>query len=302
MIDAKTSVRLFICCALFQGLGAKVEDATWAYAVEINAAVQTNPAQIKFTWRDDIYGVNSFVIYRKAIDDISWGAARTNLPGTVLTYTDTNVTVGSSYEYKIVKNATVGYTGYGYIYAGIQAPLIESRGKLLLMVATNVTESLSNELARLQSDLLGDGWDVVRHDVSSWDSPAYVRSIITNDYYADPTNVNCVFLFGHVPILESGPSLNYDGHLARAMPADGYYGEMNDDWPTDEANSPAYLPSDVKLMVGREAVRPKSAGLGPMTGLSLMSGAPILSARTPRRFLLCYSEAGSAIGMIPMTY
>jgi hypothetical protein len=26
---------------------------------------------------------------------------------------------------------------------------------------------------------------------------------------------------------------------------------MNDDWPTDEANSPAYLPSAVKLMVGR---------------------------------------------------
>jgi hypothetical protein len=251
MIVAKTFVLLSIYCALLHETMVKAEDSTWAYAVEISATVQTNPAQIKLTWRDDIYGVNSFVIYRKPMDDISWGAARTNLPGTVLSYTDTNVSVGSSYEYKIVKNATVGYTGYGYIFAGIQAPLIERRGKLLLIVATNVTGSLSTELARLQSDLIGDGWDVLRHDVSSGDSPANVRSIITNAYYADPTNVSCVFLFGHVPILQSGPSLNYDGHLARAMPADGYYGDMNDDWPTDEANSPGYFPSDVKLMVGR---------------------------------------------------
>ena len=35
------------------------------------------------------------------------------------------------------------------------------------------------------------------------------------------------------------------------MPADAYYGEMNDDWPTDPTNSPSYLPSDVALMVGR---------------------------------------------------
>ena len=251
MLNRQSYFAVSVSIALLQAVSAKAEDSTWAYAVEINAAVQTLPPQITLTWRPDTYGVNSFDIYRKALNDLSWSIAKTNVPGTALSFSDTNVTVGGSYEYKIVKHATVGYTGYGYIYAGIQAPLVEARGRLLLMVATNVTDSLSNELARLQLDLIGDGWDVVRHDVSSWDSPQSVRSIITNEYYADPTNVNCAFLFGHVPVLQSGPSLNYDGHLARAMPADGYYGEMNDDWPTDEASSPGYLPSDVKLMVGR---------------------------------------------------
>lgn len=251
MITSRFSLLAVFSVALLQTAKVRAEDSSWAYAVEISATVQTNPPQIRLVWRDDTYGVDSLVIYRKAISDLSWGTAKTNLPGTTLSYTDTNVAVGAAYEYKIVKNATLGYTGYGYIFAGIQAPLIEGRGKLLLLVATNATASLSNELARLQTDLTGDGWNVLRHDVSSSDTPSYVRGIITNEYYADPTNVNCVFLLGHVPVLQSGPTLNYDGHLARAMPADGFYGEMNDDWPTDEASSPAFLPSDVKLMVGR---------------------------------------------------
>jgi hypothetical protein len=161
------------------------------------------------------------------------------------------VSVGIPYEYQIVKHATLGYTGYGYIYSGIEVPLTETRGKLLLIVATNNTASLSNELARLRSDLVGDGWTVLRQNVSSADSPAYVRGLITNTYYADPANVNCVFLFGHVPILQSGNNLNYDGHLIRPMPADSFYAEMNNDWPTDPGLTPDFLPSDVKLMIGR---------------------------------------------------
>jgi hypothetical protein len=35
------------------------------------------------------------------------------------------------------------------------------------------------------------------------------------------------------------------------MPADAYYGELNNDWPTDPASSPNFLPSDVALIVGR---------------------------------------------------
>jgi hypothetical protein len=34
------------------------------------------------------------------------------------------------------------------------------------------------------------------------------------EYYQDPTNVDAVFLLGHVPIRQSG-YLNYDGHGAR---------------------------------------------------------------------------------------
>jgi len=206
--------------------------------------------------------VRSYSIYRKAKEATSWDLLA-SLGPSITNWTDYLVSVGTSYEYQIIKAAT-NHIGYGYIYSGIDVPLTESRGTCLLIVATNSTPGLADELARLQSDLIGDGWSVIRHDVSSNHTPLSVRTIITNDYYADPANVNTVFLFGHVPVLQSGPSLNYDGHLVRAMPADSFYGEMNSDWPTNLASSPGFLPSDVKLMVGR-------VDLANMPG----SGAPV---------------------------
>src|SRR5262249_49198047 len=197
------------------------------------------------------YGVDNFTIYRKSRDATNWGSPIAITPGTTLEFIDTNITLGSTYEYQIVKHAALGYRGYGYIYSGVQAPLIENRGKLLLILSSDITNSLAAELARLQSDLIGDGWDVLRREISSSDTPANVRNIITNEFYHDPANVNCVFLLGHVPILQSGTNLNYDAHLARGMPADSFYAEMQADWPPNQSVSPAFLPSDVQLMIGR---------------------------------------------------
>jgi hypothetical protein len=220
-------------------------DETWTYSVQISATVQASPPQITLNWEnDDIYGVTNFTIYRKAKNATQWNLL-TSLDGSTFSWTDPNVSVGSTYEYQIFKGASA-HVGYGYIYTGINASLIENRGKLLLMVATNGLESLSNELARLQSDITGDGWQVIRHDVSSNDTPASVKSLIVDDYNADPANVQTVFLFGHVPILQSG-FLDYDTHGARPMATDCYYADIDGDW----SSSPSYLPSDVELMVSR---------------------------------------------------
>jgi hypothetical protein len=237
-------------------------DSTWVYAVQITAVLETNPPSITLNWIPDMYGdgpggYNSYTIYRKSEDATNWGAPLLEVDGSVTNYTDTNVEVGVTYEYQIAKyvnvpNLDLTYNGFGYIYSGIEAPLIEDRGTLILVVATNSATGLSNELSQLQTDLTGDGWYVICENVSSNDTPPYVRSLITNDYYADPQDVDAVFLFGHVPILESG-YLNYDGHYWRSMPADTYYGEMNNDWtiPDNPTNGPSYIPSDVALEVGR---------------------------------------------------
>src|SRR5947207_5118895 len=219
-------------------------DSTWVYAVQITASVQVSPPQITLRWEPDQYGANSYTVYRKTEDATSWGSG-TALAGTASSYVDTAVAAGSTYEYRIVKAASQGYTGYGYIYTGINAPLVDSRGKVVLVVDNTYSAQLTNELARLQSDLAGDGWTVVRRDVSRADTPSSVRTAIQSVYNADPGNVKAVFLFGHVPILRSG-SLNVDGRRARPMPADPYYGDMDGSW-----NDQSFLPSDVELMVGR---------------------------------------------------
>jgi len=225
-------------------------DMTWLYAVQISATIQTNPAQITLQWEPDQLGADSYLVYRKLKTDAAWGPA-TTLPGLATNYIDSSVSLGGAYEYQIIKHATLGYTGYGYIYAGINAPLIENRGTVLLIVAAD-TNSLANELTQLQTDLKGDGWSVIRHDVFSNDSPSSVKALILNDYNADPELIQAVFLFGHVPVVMSG-TLNYDSHGARPMPSDGFYGDMTGDWKLDDdpTNRPSYFPATINLMVGR---------------------------------------------------
>ena len=230
----------------------------WVFTVRISATVQTSPPRINLTWASDPdspgnqYTVNTNTIYRKTKEATSWTKIAA-LSGSANSFTDTSVAAGSAYEYSIIKSetytsytATNNFTGDGYIFSGINAPLTEGRGKLILLVESSVAGPLASELARLQSDLVGDGWTVLVHTVSRDDSPANAKSLIVADYNADPANVKAVFLFGHIPIFMSG-NLNYDGHFARPMPADSYYGDMDGDW----SSLPDYIPSDIELMVGR---------------------------------------------------
>src|SRR6185436_2207069 len=130
-------------------------------------------------------------------------------------------------------------------YAGIEAPLVENRGKVILLVEVSQEASLAGELSRFEEDLTGDGWSVVRADVSSSDTPANVRSTIQGIYRADPASTKALILFGHIPVFRCG-NLNVDDHESRPWPADTFYGDVDGYW-----ENPDTIPSDVDLMVGR---------------------------------------------------
>lgn len=245
-------------------------ETAWEYSVRASASVQSSPAQITLSWPQDQYlRPDSYTIYRKSPSDTSWGTGVT-LPGTATSYADNAVAVGTPYEYQIVK-ATSQYAGYGYVCSGIDVPMTDSRGKLLLVVDNTYAANLTNELARLQQDLAGDGWTVVRLDVNRNDSVVSVKHLIRARYDADPNSVNCVFLFGHVPVPYSG-NIAPDGHAPAhqgAWPCDGFYGDMDGAWSDDSVNVTgqydprnANVPNDgkydqnsfpapLKLMVGR---------------------------------------------------
>ena len=238
------------------------------YAVEVSALAQTNPPRIILSWRADP-DARSYTISRKALESSTWGPGVT-LPGTATSYTDTAVQTGNAYEYKISKIAGDAYLGYGYIYAGLHAPLTEERGKLILIVDNRFSTDLASQLGRLEQDLVGDGWRVLRHDVAPETSPASVKALIVQDYNADPTRVKSVFLFGHIPVAYSG-NFAADGHLQHqgAWPADVFYADVNGTWsdslvnttnaerevnwniPNDGKFDQSELPSDVELEIGR---------------------------------------------------
>src|SRR6185295_8854034 len=177
------------------------------YAIEITAQTQKNPPQIQIQWHaaDDGLG---YTVARKSKESSNWSPLAT-LPATTTSYTDTNVRVGEGYEYRVLKNPVPDYGGSGFIYAGIELPLVESRGKIVLIVDSTYAGDLQNELERFRQDLVGDGWTVLRHDVGRNQKPPEVKALIKADYQADSQNVKSVLLFGHVPVPYSG-SLNPD--------------------------------------------------------------------------------------------
>ncbi|PWU18631.1 MAG: hypothetical protein C5B50_08580 [Verrucomicrobia bacterium] len=245
-------------------------ETTLEYAVEVSAAVQTAPPQITLSWPQDAMVLpDAYSVYRKRSTDTSWGLA-IELPGSTTSWTDKKIKPGTAYEYQVVKH-TERFLGYGYIYSGINVPMSEHRGTLLLVVDRTHAAELALELARLQQDLVGDGWSVIRFEVSPTDSVARVKSLIKARHFADPANVNCVFLFGHVPVPYSG-NIVPDGHFPAhqgAWPCDGYYGDMDGVWtdclvnqstaedprnrnvPGDGKFDQSTFPARIKLMVGR---------------------------------------------------
>jgi hypothetical protein len=239
----------------------------------MSATIQTNPARITLSWPADPASFR-YTLYRKTRDATAWGNG-TVLATDATNYVDAGVGLGIGYEYRVVKIATnvaavTGYTGEGYLYAGFGLPLVENRGKVVLVIDTTHTNALAAELARLEQDLIGDGWSLVRHNVARTDSVVSIRNLIRNDYNAAPTQVRAVLLFGHVPVPYSGDYAP-DGHTDHrgAWPADGYYGDLDGNWtdtmvnrataaetrnrnvPGDGKFDQTQFPSGIELQVGR---------------------------------------------------
>src|SRR5262249_43379233 len=150
----------------------------------VSAIVRRSPPSITLVFPVDSR-VSKYTLYRKTKDAESWGNAIASLPGSAAQYTDTAVTIGSSYEYRVVRTGGTE----AYIYAGLEAPLIEDRGTLLLVIERSVIPDLTEELAQLTTDLVGDGWQVLRREVGRDDPVAAVRALIKDVYLANPKQV-----------------------------------------------------------------------------------------------------------------
>jgi len=232
----------FLCsCMALACLGASSISANEIdFAVMISATPQTSPPQINLTWpvhpTATIYRIS-----RKLATDTSFTTLATISTGaaTLGNYVDGTVTVGTGYEYEIRRSKSgTSVFGYGYISSAINLPLVENRGKIVLLVDETMTTPLAAELARLEADLRGDGWIVLRHNVSRTASVTSVKALITTDYAADPDKVEAVFLFGRIPVPYSGDT-NPDAHPDHkgAWPADCYYGEMTGVWTDNTVNN-----------------------------------------------------------------
>ncbi len=202
-------------------------------AVELWAKVQTSPPTVTLNWVGNAT-TSSYNVDRKLKTGTSWATIAAFLSGTTTTYVDNSVALGTSYEYRVTRTGS-NYNGIGYINTGIEVPVTENRGKLILAIANTLSTTLAPEIKRLEEDLDGDGWAVITTYISTVALVPAVKSTIATIYNQDPTNTKALFIIGHIPVPYSG-NFGPDAHPDHqgAWPADVYYADMNGSW-TDAA-------------------------------------------------------------------
>ena len=157
---------------------------------------------------------------------------------------------------------------FGNVFAGIRYPAPESWGTVLLLVDDSVTDSLVPELARLELDMIADGYRVCRRDVPHGTPVTTVKDLILSECQSDPT-ITTLFLLGNITVPYSGNIMSAHANHRGAWPADVYYGELDAAWtdsvvnnttasrpanhnvPGDGKFDQTYLPSHMDLQVGR---------------------------------------------------
>ncbi|HUS35884.1 MAG TPA: fibronectin type III domain-containing protein, partial [Verrucomicrobiae bacterium] len=205
------------------------------HSVELTAAISENPPEIALQWQR---GANTtrYVVSRKVLGESKWQEIG-GLDGSATSWTDRSPSPGLAYEYQVIRNTDLGYTGYGYICSGIRRAAVEDRGKMILLVEQSLAAQLPSELARLQQDLVGDGWTVIRRDVAKTAKPPEVKEIIRSIYNSDPTGTKSLFLFGNIAVAYSG-KISPDMHEndLGAWPADVYYADLQGEWTDTTVN------------------------------------------------------------------
>lgn len=252
-----------LCLSLYAG--TSTGQAASDYAVQLRADIQVAPPRVTLSWKP-LSGVTGYSVFRKVSKSAPW-VYLASPAATDTSYVDATVSVDTAYEYKVAKSGSV--SAFGYLYAGINAQPVHQRGSIVLLVDTLFRDSCAAGITRLMDDLSGDGWRIVRHDISRTVKDTAIKNIIKTDY-SKLTDLTAVLIVGHVAVPYSG-LINPDAHPDHlgAWPADVYYGDMDGAWTDATVNATAAsrtanqnvpgdgkwdqseLPSNLELQVSR---------------------------------------------------
>ncbi|MCC5846516.1 MAG: immunoglobulin domain-containing protein [Verrucomicrobia bacterium] len=264
---------LVSCCFLFLFTTTAVAQDGAVRAVQVYAETQNSPPQITLQWEESPHPVSHIYIHRRAPGTTTW-VYQANDPAPADTqWVDTGVEAGVRYEYRVARFYESDFSTFnarGYTIAGIQAPLIDQRGTVVLLVDETQAEPLSEEIDRFVRDLMGDGWHVIQDSAHPNDLPTSVRAKLQTHYNADPSGVKAAILLGRIPVPYSG-DIAPDGHSDHkgAWPADTYYADLTGTWsdttvnttsassarnhnvPGDGNFDQSSLPEDANIAIGR---------------------------------------------------
>ena len=235
-------------------LACQTTGTQWSYH-QTRGTTTNSPLSIILTWPGPS---NCWAqVFRREHGLGPWSPLRVSRTASLV---DTNVKSGIMYDYavqpQIPLDAPEAYPdleGADNVVAGIDLPPTFDRGNCILLVDQTLTNALSLSLDVLTTNLIADGWSVLRygvprHDDSVWtNNPPkiqQIKKILSDAYDGDPLRTKHVFIIGHVAIPYSGYG-GLDGHITPsnvspftwdhrgAWVADTYYADMDSGLWTD---------------------------------------------------------------------
>lgn len=265
----KTLPCLILAALLFLGISNPVSAQTYGqiHTIQVNASPDANNTEITLEW--NVYStVDSIVIYRKS-GGSSWGTAIASLSSSTTSYTDNTVSANQLYEYKLVGPRSSGYDAFGYVATGIELSEITDRGLLVMIIDSQLDDSLQLEIDQYRRDVMGDGYDFLLKEFDT-SSTAQVLKDTIQAMYNRNSDMSTVFLVGALPYYYTG-AISPDGHANHhgAWPSDMIYGDVNGTYSdavvnytnttdarhtnntSDTKSDQSYLASDVDLQIGR---------------------------------------------------
>jgi hypothetical protein len=259
------------------------KDAT----VPISATVNSGPLSITLNWSNPTASNLLILRHTKGNPPNIWTQVLNVTNSTLTSGVDASVSAGQTYEYIIQRATTIN--AFGYAHVSVNAPVVDTRGKILVFVDSTTADALGVELVRMKNDMRGDGWEAIPIKVGPSSTVQSVKAEIVSRYNADPANVKAVFLIGRVPIPYSGDT-NWDGHPEHmgAWPCDNYYADVNGVWtdntvndvtpgraanvniPGDGKFDQSVMPSAAELQVGRLDFRRLTVGTFGLSEIELL--------------------------------
>ena len=218
-------------------------------AVDFEVVPQGITSEVVLSWNNEFLvdqdpSATTYTISRRIRGESAWGdpvmSATADAMG--LSWTDV-VASDVIYEYRVVRSGPAIGSGEFLVATGIDASVQEDRGSVVLLVDDRFNVTLSLELARLEQDLIGDGWNVIRQNVDVSDPNTTVESLRQDviGYYDSheglSSEVKSVLLLGRIPIPKSG-WVDPGGHgRLDAVSADAFYGDIDGIWTDSTVNA-----------------------------------------------------------------
>lgn len=208
--------------------------------IQINIEVGINALTLNWPLEDDAFA-GQYEIRRRMPTDEEWGETIATVNGGTKSYVDRTVTPGQQYEYWVSKTQNNQPSAFGYMSSGIKVVHAPTKSGLIMLIDSTLIDTLKNELDQYEKDVTAEGYTVYRVFAGRAEKPGKVRRRVITAYNDAKSQVNTIFIIGHVPVAYSGDFKSAgvpppDGHVegsgnhTGAWPTDGFYGDMDGTW------------------------------------------------------------------------